>query len=1132
MTNCPPIYRNLQCESFSNKRKITSQMLRQFCKNDAYLYEQIKELWDATDPESRKRFYPPDFIDTSRSFGIESFDISQDQLEFYNYWKSVFRFNRTDNYSYHFDFDGTGDHMEYESDRSNQNVTVYADSLLDIETTYNEEKLEIVKEVVNESTGETASVLKPPVVSGTYEEIEHHKAQYTTVKGNTSTKYVTKKTEKLGKAKKDAFCYGAYKNWHCNSFWYCGFNRSKNYNIKKAWKKDQDSYDIPSVCRSQTFQALSSGRISKVSLNMQGSKSAVSPCIVEIRTTTKSGKPSTKVLARTEKKFTHSTGSITAFEFKNKALVKKGETYAIVVRSPLSEFGKTYRLGGWARTCFSNSKKQAYYKGDAYLSEDNGKTWIRYGKSKDGKSYGSHWYDWGIAEKPLDFGFEVFVQPVTTKAVKEKVTTTNKSYKKLVKEAYDEVRTYEYNYFKSGSYYLYLKPIQTNPIDSFYIEKQYTANDGDEYWAFEYYDNETSEWREYTQSVNFDNNRTNYTVLKLRIRCDILQNTFINTTTEAPDSDLQHLISTNKLSTTQLTYLKNFTVNISCFKPTKAYLRTLYYHPTTTEILGANIWSEIGVKAKTLNNATVEIDVIHEKESIEHFKFYDLNIINVPPNTTLSAKQQELVDIMRELITNFETSINASNYNTTQIIDYVYKDYKERNSVFINSLQYHLTPIYFLPLIYDGKKYNLFDDLQLPHLPSYPLACADVGDEDIVIDTSKFKGKSTYGVYYELDKDISKNLSSVFVSYYTNLDIETSTDENGFEINEIDSEERIEETLKGIQLDHNDILENGVVNSNVFILDLDEDKLPVGTGSTGVYSSVDYAVTQDGLKIVFNLRSPVIQALFPNYDDAVIGEHTFDFATTLDDTSVNDFQLKIDLTSKTFQEFVDFEVDYDTGFIHFYNQSNLVDGDFKVSYNPLWVRGLSVADFPLKMDLWKENYRIGTKTVTVDDETIVKEGMYKLKFDVENGYDVDDTFYEKINTNPVTEETEKTKSYYTFKTTVPPRDNIRKLILNDNADTGGYELEEDSQFFVDYLANRVTIVEEALPTQYQPLSENDVFTIHYTPNLTDQGLALGYRLSRPRYDDYGNVKEEYELEYDTSDDDDVLIGMNYFTYRT
>ena len=1108
MTNCPPIYQNLQCESFANKRKITAQMLRQMCKNDAYLYQQVQELWDTTDPETRKRFYPPDYMDISNSFGIESFDLSEYELEFYDYWKTVYRFSRLDNFTFVFDFDPSNDGVIYERDRTNDNVTYYADSYLDIEGTPDGQKLEIVSET--DSAGKIVCKLRPPVVSGTYEEIEHHNAVYKTVKGNTSTKYVTKKTEVLGKAKKDAYCYGPYNNWHCNSFWYAGFNRSKNYNIKKAWKTNQDTYDIPSVCRAQTFQALSTGRISKVSLNMQGSKTAVSPCIVEIRTTN-NGKPTTKVLARTEKKFTHSTGSVTAFEFKNKADVKKGETYAIVVRSPLSEFGKTYRVGGWARTCFSNASKQAYYKGDAYLSENNGKTWIKYGKNRDGKSYGAHWYDWGIAEKPLDFGFEVFVQPVTVKSVKQKVTTTTKPYKKLIKAAYDEVHTYEYNYFRAGSYYMYLKPIQVNPIDSFYIERHYDAADGDDWWAFEYYDSSESVWKEYRDTINFDNNQTNYTVLKLRIRCDIDKNTFINTTgTTITDEALKHLIESNKLSTDKLTCLTDFTLHISCFPPTKAYLRTLYYHPTTTDILGADIWSEIGVKAKQKSDksqANLEIDVIHEKENIEHFKFYDLELINVPDDTVLNKKQTELLEEMRELIGEFEPNLNASGYSPSRIIDYVYTDYAENESAFIKWLQTLLTPIYLLPLTYNENVYELFDKLTLPHLPAYPLKCADIGDDDIEVDTSLFKGYSAYGVYYELDKSITKTLSSIFVSYYTNIETGKEVDENGFDVNELEAEERIEETLKGIQLNHNEVLENGVVKQGIFTTD--------GINNT----DVNYAVTKDGLKVVFNLESPVIRALWPNYASG-----NFDFATTLDDTSVFDFMLKIDLSSKTYEEFVDFEVDYDEGTLKFYNQESLVDGDFKVSFNPLWVRGLSVADFPLKMDLWKETYRIGTK----DDV----KGIWKQKLDLNTGLIVDDKFYEQTNINPITGKEESTFRYYTFKTTVPPLDNIRKLVLNPDNSDGGYGLIEDSQFFVDYLANKIVIVENSLPSEYLPLKEDDIFQITYTPNLTDNGLALGFRLSRPRYDDQGNQAPEDDLQYNPSDEDDYYIGMNYFTYRT
>ena len=53
MTKCPKEYKNLGLDSFGNKRKVTEEMLGQFCKNDAYLKEQINQIWDTTDPETR-----------------------------------------------------------------------------------------------------------------------------------------------------------------------------------------------------------------------------------------------------------------------------------------------------------------------------------------------------------------------------------------------------------------------------------------------------------------------------------------------------------------------------------------------------------------------------------------------------------------------------------------------------------------------------------------------------------------------------------------------------------------------------------------------------------------------------------------------------------------------------------------------------------------------------------------------------------------------------------------------------------------------------------------------------------------------------------------------------------------------
>ena len=77
------------------------------------------------------------------------------------------------------------------------------------------------------------------------------------------------------------------------------------------------------------------------------------------------------------------------------------------------------------------------------------------------------------------------------------------------------------------------------------------------------------------------------------------------------------------------------------------------------------------------------------------------------------------------------------------------------------------------------------------------------------------------------------------------------------------------------------------------------------------------------------------------------------------------------------------------------------------------------------------------------------------------------------------------------------------------------------------MSNTVTIYKSV-----ENFSEDDVLTIHYTPNLTDSGLALGYRLTRPRYSQNDEIADEDDLNMVTHyQDDDAYIGMNYFTYR-
>lgn len=1202
MTNCPPVYRNIQCESFGNKRKITSQMLRQFCKNDAYLKEQIDLLWDTTDPESKKRFYPPDYMDVENSFGIMADTISTTHydIEFFKYFQEVYNFSNITRFKYYFDFDVSTDkesEIIKDSDETHY-MKIYSDSLLDLENSYDLEKMEIVRQDITiDGEATSISTLRPVLVTGSYREIVHHEEEYTTnvekikTKEATKGKYVTKKKEQLGKAHKDAYYFGAYNNWDCNNHWYNGFDRTKNYSIKSAWKKDPYGEDakivkkygrIPSVCHSQTFKPQSSGRISKISLNIQGDKNAVSPCVVEIRTTSKKGYPTSKVLARCEKRFSGTGENIVAFQFKDKPYVKKGETYAIVVRSPFSHFNKTYRLGGWTTGCFSSDSKY-YGDGSAFTSVDNGHTWVKNGKTKDTKGYGSHYYDWGINQKPVDFAFEVYIQPITQKAIKKKVKGKKavyeyKTYQQLEKEAYDEVFTYEFTYFREGSYYIHLKPLRCNPIDWFNISSTFVTEQRDgtfkvsyssEYWTWEYYDSTTSTWKEVGNNiVELDNTRTNLSVLKLRVRCDIDKNTFGKIVqqnyssganyTPTPDEQIfANLLASNKISEDFLTYLKNVEITVGSRLPSTAYLRTKYYHPNKTDMLGASLWSEVGAIAKTYGDAQLQIDVIHERDSIEHFQFIDLLIINsmeIGSNHTYSEKQYEIFNKMIELITLFEGE--DPNYNTgVEIIQYVYNDHRGKGE-FLKFLKQQLVPIYLLPIMVDrdgtgAKPYNLFDTLQLAHSPSYPLSGGDVGDDDIIIDIDDFTYVSDAGFVYPLSSSIAKTLSSILVTYKTYMEVDTqetiidgqrvvlTTDEEGFELNDIDRQENIEETLKGIVL--NEKLAKGETFQSHY---LDGNNgLGMGFFKNGdkIDTKIDYAITNDGMYIAFNSFSPVIRELFPDmYDvnvDEVVGnigdvtlksQYSMHFPNSFpkSGTTVTGFEMKIDLTTKTYQEFVDFEVNYDTAEITFYNQTSLLNGDFKVRYNPLWVRGLSVADFPLKMDLWKEEYVIGVKTI--DEKNV--DGIYKMKFNTNNGEDERDTFYQKTNINPLTKVPSTETSYYTFKTTVPPLDNIRKLVINEDTNDERV-LEEDSQFFVDYMTNTVTFY-------INDLVADDTITIHYTPNLTDNGLALGYRLKRPRYiTEDGQKVEVFEnderyLYASPKDEDYALLGMNYFTYRT
>ena len=70
MKECPPVYKNLGLMSFDEQREVTVEMLRQICKNDEWLKQNLEKIEYLTPPAIRKRFTPVP-VDTNKSYGYK-----------------------------------------------------------------------------------------------------------------------------------------------------------------------------------------------------------------------------------------------------------------------------------------------------------------------------------------------------------------------------------------------------------------------------------------------------------------------------------------------------------------------------------------------------------------------------------------------------------------------------------------------------------------------------------------------------------------------------------------------------------------------------------------------------------------------------------------------------------------------------------------------------------------------------------------------------------------------------------------------------------------------------------------------------------------------------------------------------
>ena len=544
--NCPANYKNLsEIQSFSEQMYPTVQWAEQNCKNDEYLKQKTEELEYLTPPAVRKRFSPI-LLDELNSWGCK-INTSLDEAK-----KDTVMFNADTNQEVIIDFNN------FDLIDMNKSDCVF-------ET--------IPTKALNSATNTqeiTTSVKRACVPM----------VQSSTVNYNCTNYDVS----------------------YINSFWYVGFDKTKSYQVRPDWIADIFDEEIPSVVRAQTFtvpNGISNGKLESIDLWIENNGTTNSnwgsPLIVQIWKTTprkvevttwnknkKKSEPTgsyeyiawpsgdvRKPLAQSVFYPTKTTPAVQNFLFDKAITVNAGEKYAIVILSPLSHNEHCPRIGGWGRNCATDK----YSGGDAFLSEDNGRTFIRYGRN-DLK------VDYKFGQlSPQDFSFKC------------------------------HIRNYTSGRDTTEQYYLYLKPIASNPIKEVQINPISVGgneNSNNNLLVFEVSSTgKQNSWmsldENYKARFNKDSETGEYPhIVFVRARMKANLPSGSDTTEVTP-------------------YIEKFIVNLTLDSPSEMYARTHYYYPKLSPMLGANVWGRIFAPFTAEPGVEGSVEIIQEKLFTEHF---------------------------------------------------------------------------------------------------------------------------------------------------------------------------------------------------------------------------------------------------------------------------------------------------------------------------------------------------------------------------------------------------------------------------------------------------------------------------------------------------------------------------------
>lgn len=621
---CERKYRNLGEKAFGEQKYVTADMLRQFCRNDAWLKREVERIEYLTPPAVRKRF---NGIPVNKN---ESFGYMQGE-------DGVVHFDSTPTKIYRYDFNDM-------SVIDENKTTAFLQSFV------SDDNSKVIKQY---SIPNDVNCVK-------------------TVKRNTTRNYSPWTIrDKDGNIISD--------DMTCNEFWYIGYDRNRHYETRPNWLANMLNGEIPGITRCQTFKAKSNGKLTSITMNLKGGTNTGMPLVVEIRRTKMVDGVMVPVdsdeehLAYETVKFTNTDPGAMSITFSHPCTVEKGKTYAIVLLSPLSHYTNCYWVGGWNKHCHAD----VYEDGNAFFSFNCGYTWIRYGKdTEEEENVAYHWGKYA----PQDFAFQCHIEEVS-----ENCTT---------------------KYDTSKPYYVYLKPIYSNPIKSVSIS---ATDKGDTYGGKFKVVYEVSQTGKNGSWVEVEPNSTH------------------NFSPDSVTGEYRNVLFVRaKLTTSDATdtpLLQSLTITLNTDLPKEMYVRTHRYYPQIDGILGASVWGRLYAPFTESDFTNCTVELISDMEIMEHF------IITEP--------------------------LKIINYSHIQGIDWS----KIRNKSESNIKKYLTDNPSVVSLLMDNRIYvkGFFTKIKLPNSPAYPLISMYLQPDT---------GKT---VYYGEGYDFTVNYGDDEITFYSEV---------------------------------------------------------------------------------------------------------------------------------------------------------------------------------------------------------------------------------------------------------------------------------------------------------------------------------------------------------------------------